>query len=121
MGVEQDIKLPYEKIFLSEIEADETPQEKFSDAALPKIYRAFAIKIPGTFYEHVNEDLETIGIIACEADQMVLLTDMFSVAAQERLFVVFACIYENMSIAMKQHRQNYSSNTEERFLALPTT
>lgn len=117
-GIEGGIKTPYEKVFLSEIDPGEIPKEKFSDAPQAKIYRAFAIKIPGSFYKHSEEDLHTIGVIACEAEQMVLLTDMFSVPAQERLFVVYAVIYEQMVPIMRQHRENNTSQAEERFLAL---
>jgi hypothetical protein len=115
--ITKDITLPFEKVFLSEIDPSDLPREKFSEQDAPRVFRAFAINIPGAFYEHVSEDLDTIGVIACQADAIVLLTNMHSVAAQERLFVVFASVYEKMAEAMQEYRAQLSSDAEERFLS----
>jgi uncharacterized protein YfeS len=109
--------MPFQNLWLSEIEVEDIPEGAIEDPA-PSVARAFLIEMPGTFYEHVDEDRDTVALITCEPDQIVMRSDMITAEVQSRLVQIFTEVYRALADAAVQNRSASMSSAEQRLMEL---
>lgn len=120
-NIDKEIKAPFQDMTISQVDADDLddalPAATFFEGR-PKLFKTYRVQIPGAFYEHVNEDMDTIAVITCEQDQIVMRSDLLGPDTHSRLVEVFVAVYSALTNAMNEQFLGAHADRERRLLKL---
>jgi hypothetical protein len=120
-NIDKQIKAPFQDMSICEVNADDLldtlPSSTFVGGP-PKTHKTYQIRIPGSFYEFESESMDTIAVITCEQDKIVMRSDLVLPEALSRLTEVYDVVYQTLSDAMHGKYLSMNSCQEKRLLAL---